>query len=42
MSVLVRSGPTWDMTAIGEFHDGKTARAMYEPAEQVVRSLAPR
>jgi stress response protein SCP2 len=42
MSVLVRSGATWDMTAIGEFHDGKTARAMYEPAEQVVRSLAPR
>ena len=24
MSVLVRSGPAWDMTAIGEFHDGKT------------------
>ncbi len=42
MSVLVRSGPTWDMTAIGEFHDGKTARAMYAPAEQVVRSLASR
>ena len=42
MSVLVRSGPTWDMTAIGEFHDGKTARAMYEPAEQVVRSLGGR
>ncbi len=39
MSVLVRSGPTWDMTAIGEFHDGKTARAMYEPAEEVVRGL---
>ena len=39
MSVLVRSGPAWDMTAIGEFHDGKTARAMYEPAEQVVRGL---
>ena len=39
MSVLVRSGPAWDMTAIGEFHDGKTARAMYEPAERVVRSL---
>ena len=42
MSVIVRSGPTWDMTAIGEFHDGKTARAMYEPAEQVVRSLGGR
>ena len=42
MSVLVRSGPAWDMTAIGEFHDGKSARAMYEPAERLVRSLAPR
>jgi stress response protein SCP2 len=42
MSVLVRSGTTWDMTAVGEFHDGKTARAMYEPAEQVVRSLGAR
>lgn len=40
MSVLVRSGATWDMTAIGEFHDGKSARAMYAPAEQVVRSLS--
>ena len=29
MSVLRRSGPAWEMTAIGEFHDGKTARAMY-------------
>ncbi len=42
MSVLVRSGPVWDMTAIGEFHDGKTVRAMYEPAERVVRSLGSR
>ena len=42
MSVLVRSGPAWDMTAIGEFHDGKTARAMYEPAERVVRGLGGR
>ena len=45
MSVLRRSvdqprGGTWEMTAIGEFHDGKTARAMYGPAEQVVRGLA--
>jgi stress response protein SCP2 len=24
--------PTWQMTAIGEFHDGKTVRAMIEPA----------
>ena len=40
MSVLVRSGETWDMTAIGDFHDGKTARAMYGPAEALVRGLA--
>jgi stress response protein SCP2 len=42
MSVLRRSagGPSWEMTAIGEFHDGKTARAMYGPAEQIVRNLA--
>jgi stress response protein SCP2 len=40
MSVLVRAGATWDMTAIGEFHDGKSARAMFEPAEAVVRALA--
>jgi stress response protein SCP2 len=39
MCVLRRSGATWDMTAIGEFQDGKTARAMYGPAEAVVRSL---
>jgi stress response protein SCP2 len=39
MSVLRRSGPAWEMTAIGEFHDGKTARAMYRPAEDVVRGL---
>ena len=40
MSVLVRAGTTWDMTAIGEFHEGKSARAMFEPAEAVVRTLA--
>jgi hypothetical protein len=28
------------MTAIGEFHEGKSARAMFEPAEAVVRALA--
>jgi stress response protein SCP2 len=39
MCVLRRDGPNWDMTAIGEFQDGKTARAMYGPAEAVVRSL---
>ncbi len=39
MSVLRRSGTAWEMTAIGEFHDGKTARAMYAPAEEIVRNL---
>ena len=39
MCVLHRAGSTWDMTAIGEFQDGKTARAMYGPAEAVVRTL---
>lgn len=42
MSVLRRDGAAWTMTAIGEFHDGKTARAMYGPAEDVVRALADR
>jgi hypothetical protein len=27
-------GPTWAMTAIGEFHDGKTVRAMVNPSKQ--------
>jgi stress response protein SCP2 len=39
MSVLRRAGDAWTMTAIGEFRDGKTARAMYGPAEEVVRGL---
>jgi stress response protein SCP2 len=39
MAVIVRAGETWDMTAIGEFHNGKTARAMYGPAEATVRGL---
>jgi stress response protein SCP2 len=39
MSVLRRSAGAWEMTAIGEFHDGRTARAMYGPAEAVVRGL---
>jgi stress response protein SCP2 len=39
MCVLHRAGATWDMTAIGEYQDGKTARAMYGPAENVVRGL---
>ncbi|WP_300008382.1 TerD family protein [Pseudonocardia sp.] len=40
MSVLRRSGDAWTMTAIGEFHDGKTVRAMYGAAEELVRGLA--
>ena len=40
MAVLRRNGPAWDLTAIGEFHDGRTVRAMYRPAESVVQSLA--
>jgi stress response protein SCP2 len=39
MSVLVRAGATWEMTAIGDFHDGTSARAMFEPAEELVRAL---
>ncbi|MDN5858275.1 MAG: tellurium resistance TerZ family protein, partial [Pseudonocardia sp.] len=39
MSVLRRAGSAWEMTAIGEFHDGKTVRAMYGHAEQVVAGL---
>ena len=39
MAVLVRAGAAWDMTAIGEFHDGKSASAMYGPAEETVRGL---
>lgn len=40
MSVLRRvADGTWEMIGIGDFHDGKTARAMYKPAEQLVRSL---
>ncbi|SNQ48406.1 Tellurium resistance protein TerZ [Frankia canadensis] len=29
-----RGTPTWSMTAIGEFHDGKTVRAMVSPSRQ--------
>lgn len=40
MSILRRStGDTWEMVAIGDFHNGKTARAMYKPAEEVVAAL---
>ncbi|MEJ3652600.1 TerD family protein [Actinomycetes bacterium KLBMP 9759] len=39
MCVLRRSGAAWDMTAIGEYHDGKTVRAMFAPAEALVGRL---
>jgi stress response protein SCP2 len=39
MSVLRRAGAAWEMTAVGEFHDGRSARAMYGVAEDVVRGL---
>ena len=34
MCKVQREGPAWVMTAIGEFHDGKTVRAMVGPAKQ--------
>lgn len=39
MSVLRRAGAAWEMTAIGDFHDGKTVRAMYGHAEKLVAGL---
>ena len=39
MSVLRRAGAAWEMTAIGEFHDGRSARAMFGVAEEVVHGL---
>jgi stress response protein SCP2 len=40
MSVLKRNGPLWEMTAIGEFEDGRTVRSMYKVAERIVAGLA--
>ncbi len=39
MAALVRSGPGWDMTALGEFRDGRTVREMVGPAEAVLAML---
>jgi stress response protein SCP2 len=39
MCVLKRNGPIWEMTAIGEFEDGRTVRSMYEVAERIVSGL---
>lgn len=32
MALLRRTGPTWEMRAIGEFHDAKTVKSLVEPA----------
>ncbi|MCW2538951.1 MAG: hypothetical protein JWN95_676 [Frankiales bacterium] len=38
MAVLSRaSAGTWDMRALGEFHDGKTVKAMVGPAAELLR-----
>jgi stress response protein SCP2 len=39
MSVLKRNGAIWEMTAIGEFEDGRTVRSMYKVAERIVGGL---
>ncbi|WP_214407045.1 TerD family protein [Pseudonocardia lacus] len=40
MSVVKRNGAVWEMTAIGEFEDGRTVRSMYKVAERIVGGLA--
>jgi stress response protein SCP2 len=32
MAMLRRSGPSWEMRAIGEFHDARTAKKMVDQA----------
>jgi stress response protein SCP2 len=32
MAVLRRTGPAWEMRAIGEFHDARTVKTLVEPA----------
>lgn len=39
MAALVRSGAGWDMTALGEFQDGRTVREMVGPAKTVLAML---
>jgi stress response protein SCP2 len=40
MAMLRRTGPaTWEMRAIGEFHDGKTVKKLVEPAAR--HAIAP-
>jgi stress response protein SCP2 len=42
MSVLRRGQQAWEMTAIGEFEDGRTVRSMFKVAEQIVAGLGGR
>jgi len=37
MAVLSRQGSAWEMRALGAFKDGRTARAMVDPAAEVLR-----
>ncbi|MCO5306698.1 MAG: TerD family protein [Microthrixaceae bacterium] len=39
MAVLHRAGSDWDMTALGEFADGRTVRAMVKPAVTAIQAL---
>ncbi len=36
MAVLNRTGPSWEMRALGEFHNGKTAKDMIRPAAELL------
>lgn len=38
MATLARAGAAWEMTAIGDFHDGRSASSMFEPAEALIAS----
>lgn len=39
MAVMHRSGANWDLTALGEFADGRTVRAMVKPAATAIQGL---
>ncbi|HEY2041472.1 MAG TPA: TerD family protein [Jatrophihabitans sp.] len=36
MALLSRTGPVWEMRAIGEFHSGRTVRSLVDPAARHV------
>lgn len=40
MCTMRRAGGTWNMTAIGEFHKGKTVRSMVDPARAWLQTNA--